>query len=65
LIAADALEGALLAHDAQQFYLRAWIDLGHFVEKNGAAVRLLKSTEAAFVRPGECASFVAEQFALK
>src|SRR5437868_5193947 len=42
LIAADALEVALFAHDAQQFDLGARIDLGNFIEKNGAAVRLLE-----------------------
>src|SRR5205807_4063488 len=46
LIAADALEGALLADHAQQFHLRARIDFGHFIEKNRAAVCLFKSADA-------------------
>src|SRR5437773_12126501 len=60
LITTDALEGALLADHAQQFHLRTRVDLGHFVEKNCAAVRLLKSADATFVRAGECAFFVPE-----
>src|SRR5439155_10445386 len=60
LIAADALESALLADHPQQFHLRTRIDFGHFVEKNCAAVRLLKSADAAFVRAGECAFFMPE-----
>src|SRR5438552_7243881 len=40
LIAADTLESALFADDAQQFDLRAGTDFGHFVEKNCAAVCL-------------------------
>src|SRR5438093_1297859 len=60
LIAADALEGALLADHAQQFHLRTRVDLGHFIEKNCAPVRLLKSTDAALVGAGECALFVPE-----
>src|SRR6266516_5247830 len=65
LVAADALEGALLAHDAQQFDLRARVNLAHFVEKNRAAVGLLEPADAAFMRPGECALLMSEQFALE
>src|SRR6266581_6495581 len=55
LIAADALESAFLADNAQQFDLRAGTDFGHFVEENGTTARLLKSTDTALMRPGECA----------
>ena len=65
LIAADALEGALLADHAQQFYLRARVDLADFIEKNCAAVRLLEPSDAPLVRAGERAALVPEQFALE
>jgi hypothetical protein len=53
LIAANTLECAALAHDAQQFNLSARIDLSDFVEENRAAVRLLEPTDAPFVRACE------------
>src|SRR5437870_12398431 len=65
LIAADAFEGAFFADYAQQFDLSARIDFGHFVEENSAAGRLFEPADAAFVRPGECAFLVSEQFALE
>ena len=65
LIAADALEGALFADHAQQFHLRAAVDLADFIEKNSAAVRLLEAADPAFMRAGERAFFVPEQFALQ
>ena len=65
LVAAHALEGALFADHAQQFHLRARIDLADFVEKNRAAIRLLEAPDAPFVRAGERAAFVAEQFAFE
>ena len=41
------------------------IDLADFVQENGAAVGLLEPSDPAFVRAGERAAFVAEQFALE
>src|SRR5438128_3535834 len=60
LIAADTLESALLADNAQQFDLRAGTDFGHFVEKNCAAVCLFEPANPAFVRAGERAFLMAE-----
>ena len=60
LIAANPFESAFLTNHAQQFDLSARIDLGYFVEENRAAVRLLKSADAPFVRAGECAFLVPE-----
>src|SRR5439155_23231824 len=65
LIAAHALEGALLADYAQQLDLGAWTDLGYFIEENRAAVRLFKSADPAFVRASESTSLVPEQFAFE
>src|SRR6266699_2045368 len=60
LIAADTLEGALLADHAQQFDLRAGADFGHFVEKNCAAICLFEPADPAFMRAGERAFLMAE-----
>ena len=65
LIAANTLKCAALAHDAQQFDLRARIDLGDFVEENRAAVGLLEPANAPFVCAGERAFLVTKQLALQ
>ncbi len=65
LIAAHALEGALFADHAEQFHLRALVDLADLIEKNRAAVRLLEPADAALVRAGKCAAFVPEKFAFE
>ena len=49
----------------KQFHLRARVDLADFVQKNRAAVRLLEPSDPAFVRAGERASLVPEQFAFE
>src|SRR5439155_271116 len=64
-IAAHALEGAFFADYAQQFHLRARIDLCHLIQKNGAAVGLLEPADAALMRSGECPFLVPEQFAFE
>src|SRR6202022_4784790 len=65
LIATDALKRTLFAHHAQQLYLRRWWNFSHFVQKNCAAARLLESPDPAFMRAGERAFFVTEQFTLE
>ena len=65
LIAADALERALFAHHAQQFHLRARVDLATSSRKMRAAIGLLEPADAPFVRAGERAFLVPEQFALE
>jgi FixJ family two-component response regulator len=60
LIAANSLECAALAHDAQQFDLSARVDLSHFVEENRAPVGLLEPADAPFVCAGERAFLVTE-----
>src|SRR5713226_6800976 len=52
LIAPNPLEGARFANHAKQLNLSTRIDLGDFIKENGAAVRLLKSADAALMRPG-------------
>jgi hypothetical protein len=65
LIAAYAFERAFLAHDAQQFHLRARIDLPDFIEEKCTAIGLLKPANAPFVGAGKRASLVPEQLALE
>src|SRR4030095_16358373 len=65
LIPADAFERAFLAHHAQQFHLRARIDLPDFIEEKCTATGLLKPANAPFVGACECAFLVPEQFALE
>ena len=65
LVSADPLEGALFADHAQQFHLRARIDLADFIEKNRAAIRLFEPADPALVRAGKRAPFVPEKFALE
>src|SRR5207248_6818651 len=65
LIAANTLKCAVFANDAQQFDLRARIDLSDFVEENRAAVGLLEPADAPFVRASERAFLVTEQLALQ
>jgi len=64
-IAADALEGALLAEHAQELHLRGAVDLADFIEEKRAAIRLLEAADAPLGRPGERPFFVPEQFALQ
>ena len=64
LVAADALELALLQH-AQQLRLRRGRDLADLVEEQRAAVGLLEAAVAARGRAGERALLVAEQLALE
>ena len=65
LIAANTLKCAVFAHDAQQFDLRARIDLSDFVEENRAAVGLLEPADAPFVCACERAFLMTEQLALE
>src|SRR2546421_4543913 len=65
LRATNAFKGALLAHHPKQFHLGARIDLADLVEKNGAAIRLLKPSDSPFVRAGKGAALVAKQFAFQ
>ena len=41
------------------------VDVADFVQENGAAIRLLEPSDPAFVRAGERAALVAEQFAFE
>jgi len=41
------------------------VNFADFIEKQGAALRLLETADAALVRAGERALFVAEQFAFQ
>ena len=63
-LAAQALEASFLQH-AQQFHLRARGQVADFIEEDRAAVGLLEAADAARVRAGERAAFVAEEFALQ
>ena len=65
MIATHALKRSLFADHAQQLYLSGRRNFGHFIQKNRAAVRLLESSNPAFVGAGERAFFVAEQFAFE
>ena len=60
LRSSHALECALLAHHPQQFHLRAGLNLSDFVEKNGPAACLLKSSNATLMGPRKCAAFMPE-----
>src|SRR5437899_11872008 len=53
LITAHPLESALLADHAQQFDLRARIDLRDFVEENRAPTCLLEPANSPFLRASE------------
>src|SRR5207253_5472261 len=48
-----------------EIYLRRRWNLGHFIQKNGAAVRLLESSDSSFMRAGERALFVTKQLAFE
>ena len=61
--ATNALDLALL-QDAQKFDLHIEGNFGQFVEKQSAAVGLLKAASAPGVRPGKGTFFVPEQLAL-
>ena len=63
-VRADALKSPVLRH-AQQLGLQRRRHLGDFIQKNRAAVRLLKPADALGVRAGERALFVPEQFAFQ
>jgi len=60
----DAFERAFLAHDAQQFHLRARVDLRHFIEDKRAATGLSNLPMAPFVGACECAFPCPNKFAL-
>ena len=62
--AAHALN-RLFAERAQQFHLRARIDLADLIEKKSAAIRQFKAADALFLRSGEGALLVPKQFALE
>ena len=64
LVRADALKSSF-TQKAQQFHLDRSVNLADLVEKQRAALRLLKPADAPFVRAGERAAFVAEQFAFQ
>ncbi|MNL22668.1 hypothetical protein D3C87_1440240 [compost metagenome] len=64
LVAAHALEGALLQH-AQQLDLHRQRHVADFIEEQGAAVGQFESTGAAGDRPGEGALLMTEQLAFQ
>src|SRR5690606_19801273 len=64
IVAADALEGALLEH-LEELHLRELRDLTDLVEKEGAAVGLLEATDATPIGARERALLVPEQLALE
>jgi len=54
----------LLQHP-QEFHLNKGADFADFIQKDGAAIRLLKSTRAITMGSCKCPPHVAEQFAFK
>ena len=62
--AAQALEFALL-QNSQQFRLQLQRNFADLIEKHGAAIRQLEPADTLRDGAGECAFFVAEQFAFK
>ena len=63
-VAADALELLLLQHP-QQLRLQWRVELGDFVEEEGAAVRQLDAAASSCIGAGERAFFMAEEFTLE
>src|SRR5437868_6656784 len=59
--AADRLDFAGL-EDAEQFYLRIERQFAHFIEKERAAIGILKLADMAIERAGEGTLFMTEQF---
>ena len=62
--AADALDDFFL-QDAKQLALQGEIHIADFIEENRAVLSLLEAADAAGIRPGKGAAFVAEQLTLE
>ena len=65
LVSADALERAFFAHHRSNFTCVLGVISADFIEENRAAIGLLEPADAAFVRAGERALLVSEQFAFE
>ncbi len=63
-VGADAFEGAF-ARKPEELHLNGGIDFADFVEEERAALSGFDAADAAFVRAGECAFFMAEEFAFE
>ena len=64
MVGSDAFEGAF-AKKAQQLHLNRRVNLANLIEKQRAAIGLLKPPDAPFVCAGEGAFLMAEQFAFQ
>src|SRR5205814_4799770 len=64
LVRANPLESPL-PQETEQLDLNRRVNLADLIEKQRAPLRLLGPSDPPLVRAGECALFVAEQFALE